>query len=298
MMSGHDTATIQQILVGLDGSEYSQTALQYGIELARKFHATLHGLHVVDIVQVESPVLHDLAGSIGAAPYLNLTALMRQNLELRGRQLLDQFQQACAEADLPGVEHLATGVVPTELLRVAREVDLVILGRGGLHIRLSKALLGSAIETVVRQGSQPTMVVPQDYRPIRKPLLATDGSPSAEAALHTAVVFARALEVPLHVVHCTSESGAGQQYLEDARTEIEAAGISCHVELCAGNSHEDLVQYIRRHGHDGLFMGAFGHRRIVEWVMGSTTQYLLRASPGPIILSHAHQAGKGSGSPS
>lgn len=297
-MPGHDTATIRHILVGLDGSEYSQTALQYGIDLGRKCHATLHGLHVVDIVQVESPVLHDLAGSIGAAPYLNLTALMRQNLELRGRQLLDQFQQTCAGADLPCVEHLATGVVPTELLRVARDVDLVILGRGGLHTRLSKALLGSAVETVVRQGSRPTMVVSQDYRPIHKPLLATDGSPSARAALHTAVTFARALDVSLHVVHCTSESGAGQRYLEDARAEIEAAGISCHAELYAGNPHEDLVQYIHRHGNDALFMGAFGHRRIVEWVMGSTTQYLLRSSPGPVILSHAHRQEHGTGSPS
>jgi nucleotide-binding universal stress UspA family protein len=33
-------------------------------------------------------------------------------------------------------------------------------------------------------------------------------------------------------------------------------------------------------------MGAFGHRRIVEWILGSTTQYLLRTSPVPLILCH------------
>lgn len=286
-MPGPDTAQIQHILVGIDGSEHSQAALQYGIDLARAFQATLHGVHVVDIVQVESPVLHDLAGSIGAAPYLNLTALMRQNLELRGRQLLDQFQQSCAEADLPCVDHLATGVVPTELLQAARDVDLVLLGRGGMHTRLSKSLLGSAVETVVRQSVKPTLVAPQHYRPIQKPLLATDGSPSARAALHTAMVFARALDVPLDVVHCASEAETGQQLLEAARAELEAAGIPCHAELCVGNPHEDLVQYMHRHRHDTLFMGAFGHRRIIEWVMGSTTQYLLRSSPGPVILCHA-----------
>src|SRR5215510_7891028 len=63
---------IRQILVGIDGSEYSDSALQYGCYLAKAFQATVHGVHVVDIVQVESPVLYDLAGAIGAAPQFNL----------------------------------------------------------------------------------------------------------------------------------------------------------------------------------------------------------------------------------
>jgi nucleotide-binding universal stress UspA family protein len=42
------------------------------------------------------------------------------------------------------------------------------------------------------------------------------------------------------------------------------------------------IPYILEQGCDLLFMGAFGHRRLVEWVLGSTTQYLLRMSPGPI----------------
>jgi nucleotide-binding universal stress UspA family protein len=64
------------------------------------------------------------------------------------------------------------------------------------------------------------------------------------------------------------------------------AGIACEVDICRGNAHEDLVRYVEDHGHDLLFMGAFGHRRIVEWILGSTTQYLLRRSPVPLILCH------------
>ena len=173
---------INDILVGLDGSVYSDTALQYGIALAKACQATLHGLHVVDIVQVESPLLHDLAGATGAAPQLNLTTLMRENLEFRGQQLLTQFRQACEAEGVACVEHLATGIVPTEISHAACEVDLVLVGRGGAHTRLSKALMGSAVEAVVRSGVKPTMVTPQAYAVIRKPLLATDGSRPAMAA--------------------------------------------------------------------------------------------------------------------
>ncbi|WP_089717098.1 universal stress protein [Candidatus Entotheonella palauensis] len=62
--------------------------------------------------------------------------------------------------------------------------------------------------------------------------------------------------------------------------------IDCQVEICQGNAHEDLVEYVREKGHDLLFMEAFGNRRLVEWILGSTTQYLLRTSPVPLVLCH------------
>ncbi len=275
-----------QILVALDGSVYSDIALQHGIALAKASQATLHGLHVVDIVQVESPLFYDLAGATGAAPQLNLTTLMRENLEFRGEQLLTQFRQACEAEGIACVEHLVTGVVPTEITRMAREVDLVLMGRGGVHTRLSKALLGSAVESVVRSGAKPTIVTTQHYTDIRKPLLATDGSRPAMAALSAAMAFAMQLDLPLAVVHCTPTTTGRHEFLDAVQAQVTARGIACEVNICQGNAHEDLVQYVRDHGHDLLVMGAFGHRRIVEWVLGSTTQYLLRTAPVPLVLCH------------
>ena len=277
---------INDILVGLDGSVYSDIALQHGIALAKACQATLHGLHVVDIVQVESPLLHDLAGATGAAPQLHLTTLMRENLELRGQQLLTLFRQTCEAEAVAYVEHLATGIVPAEIIRAASEVDLVLVGRGGLHTGLSKALLGSAVESVVRSGVKPTMVTSQSYAEIRKPLLATDGSRPATAALSMAMVFALQLQLPLSVVYCDSTTSGPPEFLDALQARVMDEGIACEVGICRGNAHEDLVRYVEDHGHDLLFMGAFGHRRIVEWILGSTTQYLLRTSPVPLILCH------------
>lgn len=276
---------IQQLLVGLDGSEYSDTALQHGIALAKACQATLHGVHVVDIVQVESPLLHDLAGAIGAAPQHHLTTLMRENLEYRGQFLLTQFRQSCEAEGVACAEHLVTGVVAAEITRIAHEVDLVLIGRGGVHTGLSKALLGSTAESVVRSGSRPTMVTTQHYSDIRKPLLATDGSQAAMAALAMAIVFTQQLQLPLSVVYCTATT-EHPEFLDGIQRQVTDRGIACEVDMWQGNAHEDLMQYVRERGHDVLFMGAFGHRRIVEWLLGSTTQYALRTSPIPLVLCH------------
>lgn len=277
---------IQRILVGLDGSDDGDIALQYGIALSKACHATLHGVHVVDIVQVESPLLHDLAGAVGAAPQHHLTTLMRDNLEYRGKYLLDQFRQTCEAEGVACAEHLATGVIAAEITRLAHEVDLVLLGRGGVHTGLSKAFLGSTVEAVVRSGATPTMVATDRHRDIHKPLLATDGSPCATAALSTAMAFTQQLQLPLSVVYCASTPADHPEFLDAIQRQVRERGSACEIDIYQGNAHEDLMRYVREQGHDILFMGAFGHRRIVEWLLGSTTQYALRTSPVPLVLCH------------
>ena len=281
---------IRHILIGLDGSDYAETALTYGLYLAKQFGATVHGLHVVDIVQVESPLLHDLAGATGAIPFFNLTNKMRENLELWGQQVLAQFRQRCERENVPYVERQVTGVVSTEIVRNAADVDLILLGRGGLHTDLSKALLGSVVETVVRRTAKPTMIVPQQYQQVQKPLVATDGSPMAAEALRTAAVFASIMKLPLAVVHCALEREKGEQLVAQTKALMAAEHIAGEVDFCPGNPHEDLLHYMEDHGHDALFIGAFGHNRVVEWVIGSTTQYLLRACAVPVTLCHAGEA--------
>jgi nucleotide-binding universal stress UspA family protein len=34
-----------------------------------------------------------------------------------------------------------------------------------------------------------------------------------------------------------------------------------------------------------LFIGAYGHRRIIEMVLGSTTEYVLRNAPCPVLMN-------------
>jgi nucleotide-binding universal stress UspA family protein len=235
-------------------------------------------------------LLYDLAGAIGAAPQLYLTAQMRRNLVRRGEHLLQQCRQTCEEVHVPCVEHLVTGVVPTEIIQVAQEMDLIILGRGGFHTEIAKRLLGSTIDHVIRQSHKPTLVATRQYYQAHKPLLATDGSPSALGALHVAAVFAKTLGWPVHVVHCTAEVGRGQGILDEAQARLEQAGVVCGGALHIGNAHADLVAYMIDHGHDLLFMGAFGRNRVAEWVVGSTTQYLLHTCPGPMLLCHATSA--------
>jgi nucleotide-binding universal stress UspA family protein len=45
---------------------------------------------------------------------------------------------------------------------------------------------------------------------------------------------------------------------------------------------EELLGMLEPGGHDLVFLGAHGHRRIVELVLGSTSQYVARRSTVPV----------------
>lgn len=276
---------IKTILVALDGSDHSQAAARGALWLAGRLDATLIGLHVTDVVSIEGSFLHDISGSLGFEPYLDLSSKMQEALEARGKMLLEEFAAQCERGGVRAETAMALGIVANEICTRARTVDLVVMGHRGVNARFSTGLLGSTAESVTRKSPRPVLVVPAAFREIRTPLLAYDGSERAAAALHSAADFCVPLDLPLTVLHVNRDAAAGTLVLEEARRYLAAYKLPVSCELVAGTPHERIVEALRANAFDLLFIGAFGHSRIVEMVLGSTTEFVLRNSLAPVFLS-------------
>jgi nucleotide-binding universal stress UspA family protein len=88
------------------------------------------------------------------------------------------------------------------------------------------------------------------------------------------------------VLHVAREEGAnGDKALDEARRYLDSYGVEFNCESVVGNPHTAIVEFILDRGHDLLFIGAYGHSRIIEMVLGSTTEYVLRNSPCPVFLT-------------
>ena len=276
---------IKSILVALDGSEHADAALQHALWLAERLQATVLGLHVVDIVSIEGSFFHDISGSLGFEPYLDFSSKMRDALRERGRVILETFTKRCADRKLPCDTSLGMGIVPNEICDQARTADLVVIGHRGVNEQFSTGLLGSTTESVARKSPKPVFVSPIAFRPITSPLLAYDGSARASAAMHAAAELASTLGLPLTVLHVSREGANGEKVLEEARRYLQSYGLALTCELATGHANERIIEAIRDRNHDLLFIGAYGHSRIIEMVLGSTTEYVLRNSPCPVFLA-------------
>ena len=277
---------IKSILVALDGSQHADSALEYAIWLARRLRARIIGLHVLDIVSIEGSFLHDVSGSLGFEPYLDFSSKMREALQERGRVLLDAFTARCEKEGTAYDTVLPMGIVANEICDHARTADLVVVGHRGVNEQFSTGLLGSTTESVTRKSPKPVLVTPLQFREITRPLLAYDGSQRASAALHAAAELTSALQLPLTVVHVgRDDAGEGSRVLTEAQRYLQSYEVAVTAKPLTGPPHQRIVDMLRDGRFDLLFIGAYGHSRIIEMVLGSTTEYVLRNSGAPVFLA-------------
>lgn len=145
---------LKTILVPSDFSECSEAALRYGLELARRFDAHLHLLHVV-----QDPLTQPWAAEGFSAPLFEMVDKWQKEAK-------ERLAQAVPASDAARVTISATVAWPfAEILRYATEhnVDLIVMGthgRGGV----THVLLGSIAEKVVRRAPCPVLTVRHPQR--------------------------------------------------------------------------------------------------------------------------------------
>jgi nucleotide-binding universal stress UspA family protein len=276
---------IKRILVGIDTSEHSRVAQSYAFYLSRRFGASLIGLHVVDIVSIEGSFFHDISGSLGLEPYLDYSSKMREVLTARGRMILDEFAQAAKREGVAIETALEIGIVANQLCERAKSADISMIGHRGVNERFSTGLLGSTAESVARKCPRPLFVSPRVFREIRRPVLAYDGSQRAARAMRAAAEISALLEVPLAVITVARDPKLGEKVLDEARSYLESHRITTEFRLIAGNAHEEIIAFLKKYAADLLFIGAYGHSRIIEMVLGSNTEYVMRNAECPLFLS-------------
>ncbi len=273
---------IKQILVPTDGSEDAGLGMHYGIGLAKQHEASLVGLYVVDIRLLEGPFLRDISASLGTAPYVNYQNNMALILEEKGRAALEDFRQRCEKSGVPFHPMQTTGAVAHSIIEQSELADLVVMGRGGERGDRLGGIIGSTTETVVRHAQCPVIVTGRREAKIQRFVVAYDGSPHARHALQFATAIGEAWLVPFEVIVVSKD---GDSVVADARGYLQAHDLQVEYTVREGDPRDVIVDFARERQADLLVMGAFGHSKVRELLLGSTTQYVINHAPCPVLLA-------------
>lgn len=265
----------KNILVCLDGSPQDQMLTQAGLWLGSRLGATLHALHVMDLIALEGPLLYDISGSLSLIPQMNLMSETRKILKTRGESILDLFRSKCEEVKIPCQIYLEEGIVHQVIRDKAQTHDLTLLGRRGLHYELDNHLMGSTADRVVRKATSPLFILTHDFSEIKSPLLAYDGSQAAREAMLSSVKLLAELKLPLTVLTVQSSQEEAKEKLEEVKSYLDPYKMIVKYDWVEGSPRKAIPEYLKKHGHDMAILGAHGHMGIVELLLGSTTEYVL-----------------------
>ena len=150
--------SIKSILWPFDGSEVSGKALDTAVVVARQFKAKIHGLHVVTPV----PILTKTSFGETQMSGFNIP-VYETELRKAGRKSLEQTITDRVPEDMEIETSIKRGVPKDIIADYAEdhEIDLIIMsthGRSGL----SRVMLGSVAEAVIRTSTVPVLVIPVD----------------------------------------------------------------------------------------------------------------------------------------
>ena len=139
----------KQILVPTDLSEGAEEALDYACELAQRFGATIHLLNVIGIPTLGVPEL-------GIA----LTSTVIDTLVHDNQEALYALADSKRAKATIGERLLRTGDARNLINQTAKDlkIDMIVMGTHGRR-GVSRALLGSVTETVVRSAPCPVLTV-------------------------------------------------------------------------------------------------------------------------------------------
>ena len=278
---------IQNILIPTDGSDYGKTAIAYGIYFARKLNAQLTGLHVVDIRLIRGPVFTDISGSIGLPPYQEFLPAIESGLDAKADAILQDFRGQCDAAGVHPETVKVTGVIDETIIEEGRKCcDWILLAQRGEHFHINGgAILGSTAQSVVRRSGKPVLVTPEHFREIKSMAIAYDGSAPSHRALKLAAELSKQAAWPLSVVMVTADRTSGKDISKKAEALLSAFEMDSAATILTGKEDKALLKFIREGTVELLVMGAYGHNRLRELLVGSTTSSVIRKSTIPVLLT-------------
>ena len=140
----------QRIMVGLDGSEVSETALRTGAELARRFDVPLHLVRVADISVVP------WGANQAAAAYAELSDETTREKD-EAEHYLETVAQPLGEQGLQVTTEVRSGFAAQELADAPGPGDLLVVASHGRH-GLERLLLGSVADEVAERSRASVLI--------------------------------------------------------------------------------------------------------------------------------------------
>lgn len=278
---------MKKILVCTDGSQYSQVACRYAAWLAKLNHASITALYVTDLRIFQVPTVADLSGSMGIQPFEGMVTHLREVESIKAKFIQEQAETVFQELGLADRAEFVheTGMLVDAIKDRAESTDVLVLGKRGENAEFDSEHLGSMLERVVRSVQIPCFVGNRKFSEIKQAAIAYDGGDSCRKVIDFITSQDNFQKMRFHVLSCVEghDEDKASQRLSEVESHFKSQGIDATYQTLNGEVETAIADYVEENSIDLLMLGAYGHGRIRDFLIGSTTTELLRRCHVPVF---------------
>ncbi len=271
----------KNILVHVYETKNIDATLKAACSIAEKNDAHLTGIHVIP--HLDTPIYVESSVPAG---------LLKARLEAaeeaaeRSRVL---FQKAADSAGCLSEWCQPEGFVDQEIVRQGRYADLIVMGQSGAPDKSTEK--HSLENQVLVTSSRPVLVVPYigfTAEIGRHIMVAWNGSMEATRAVNDAMPLLQSADV-VDVISIIGPKEQEEVPSADMCVYLARHGIKTEATKSLSNeltTSDILLNRASDRGIDLIVMGAYGHSRLREWILGGATYNMLKNMTVPVLMSH------------
>lgn len=277
---------IRNILIALDAASDASVATRYATDIARRCDASVTSRAVTDPGQIEMN-----PPSIGTTT-LHQAERFQNKLTPEAHQtaqrLAETFRYTLDNSARLGSKTEA-GVPFRRIIEDTKYHDLLIVGHDPHFFYNRPRQRMKTLAKVVKESVAPTFVVRNRYAPVKRVLIAHDGSSALARTLkHFAQFqpFGTNIEMELLSVYEKDQSKAEfalqmtEKYLQDYAFSAQTTSLQ------SATPHEDIVAYVDQSDADVVVAGAHSTSPEKQLAFGSTATSLLKQSTASLFMHY------------
>lgn len=279
---------LSDILVHLDGTPQATVRLAVAAGLARRHQAHLTGLFVVDI----SPPIMGAADAGSGAVLAGLIETLRADALDAAGSVESAFHEALRREGIAGEWRLVEGMTSELVPLHAHYADLAVLGQADTAEGSPSA--AAVLAATIFDSGRPVLVIPYagSFATVgERVLVGWNAGREATRAVHDALpLLVKAAAVTITAVNPRVGLGAhGEDPGADIARHLARHGVTVMVEHTSApemGAADILLNRASDLSADLLVVGAYGHSRLREFLLGGVTRSLLHQMTLPVLLSH------------
>ena len=281
---------MMHIIAALDGSDYMQGVCELTAWVSKRAHIDVSLLHVAD-AHTETDHEQDLSGAIGLGAKAQLLEEYSRDDAAHGKQelakgeaILQRAQQFISDA---GIEHSELlhrrGSLEEAFQHYESQAEAFIIGKSGEDHHE----LGDHLESIARAVHKPLWIARKYFNAPTSFMIAYDGSDVAAKAIHHIAEHPLLKGLDCHIVTHGRKTPHVAEGQAASKALLEKAGftVTCAIEDGRSVAHT-LHNYAKANKIELLVAGAYGHSKITQFFVGSTTTTFLKELDIAMVLYH------------
>jgi nucleotide-binding universal stress UspA family protein len=283
------------IVACIDGSNTTPAVCDFAAWASLRLGAPLQFLHILDKKEfaTSQQLGGNTSGSIGLGSREALLQELTELDEKRGKIALQHghmlLEFAKSRAQESGVKAPITrqrhGDLVDTLIEIENDIRLLVMGKQGALGDSIGDHVGNNLERVVRTLQRPILVTPQTFNVPQHFMIAFDGSATTRKVIEMVATRALFAGLPCHIVMVNSETKEASDHLDWAKNMLETAGFSVIANVISGEVKQALCDYRDKNNIGMVVMGAYGHSKIRQFFVGSTTTKMIQHTADvPLLL--------------